>query len=59
MKCASSGCPGEYECKFMTHKVEEPNGLAYFDNVPAKVCVICGDTIFARETLDLIERMEN
>ena len=57
MKCAIPGCPGEYEDKFITHEVREPNGVAYIENVPAKVCVICGDTIIARETQDLIERI--
>lgn len=57
MKCTFPACPGEYEDKFITHEVQEPNGVAYIDNVPAKICVICGDTIIARETQDLIERI--
>lgn len=57
MKCAFPGCPGEYEDKFITHKVEQPDGVAYIDNVPAKVCVLCGDTILASETLKVIEEI--
>lgn len=57
MKCAFPGCPGEYEDKFITHEVKQPDGDAYIENVPAKVCMICGDTILARETLDMIEKI--
>ncbi len=57
MKCAFPGCPGEYEDKFITHKVEDSEGVSYIDNVPAKVCQLCGDTILATETLTMIEKI--
>ncbi|MDL1892142.1 YgiT-type zinc finger protein [Sphingobacteriales bacterium CHB3] len=57
MKCTFPGCPGEYEDKFITHKIEQPDGVAYIDNVPAKVCGLCGDTILASETLKVIEEI--
>lgn len=57
MKCAFPGCPGEYEDKVITHKVEEQDGVSYFDNVPAKVCALCGDTILASETLTMIGKI--
>ncbi|MEO8167073.1 MAG: hypothetical protein ABI623_02430 [bacterium] len=57
MRCAFPGCPGEYEDKFITHKVDETGGVSYIDNVPAKVCMLCGDTILASETLTMIEKI--
>ena len=57
MKCAFPGCPGEYEDKIITHKVEQPDGVAYIENVPAKVCMLCGDTILAAETMKVIEEI--
>ncbi len=57
MKCAFPGCPGEYEDKYITHKVEEPDGVSYIDHVPAKVCSLCGDSIIATEVLQTIERI--
>ena len=57
MKCSFPGCPGEYEDKFITHKVKEPDGVACIDNVPAKACGLCGDTIIASETLTMIEKI--
>lgn len=57
MKCAFPACPGNYEDTFITHKVEEADGVSYIDNVPAKVCALCGDTILATETLTMIERI--
>lgn len=57
MKCAFPGCPGEYEDKFITHKVEEQGIVSYIDNVPAKVCIVCGDTIIAAEVMQTIERI--
>ncbi|MBI5474367.1 MAG: YgiT-type zinc finger protein [Ignavibacteriae bacterium] len=57
MKCTFPACPGEYEDKFITHKVEEPDGVSYIDNVPAKVCSLCGDTIIAAEVIRTIEKI--
>lgn len=57
MKCAFPACPGDYADRFITHKVEEADGVSYIDNVPAKVCQLCGDTILATETLTMIERI--
>jgi YgiT-type zinc finger domain-containing protein len=57
MNCTIPGCFGEYEDRFITHKREEPDGIAYFDNVPAKVCSQCGDTIIAAEVVQTMERI--
>jgi hypothetical protein len=57
MKCAFPGCPGEYEDKLITHEVKEADGVAYIDNVPAQMCMLCGDTIIAAEVLKKIEKI--
>lgn len=57
MKCAFPGCPGEYEDKSITHEVRQPDGVAYVDNVPAKVCTLCGDTIIAADVMARIDKI--
>ncbi len=57
MKCAFPGCPGEYEDRLITQKVDEHDGAAFIDNVPAKVCTLCGDTIIGADVLRMIEKI--
>ena len=57
MKCAIKNCPGEYEEKFIVHTVKKNNNVMVFENVPAEVCNICGDTLLTPETICHLEEL--
>ena len=57
MKCSISGCPGEYEERFIAHTVRYHGRLIVIDHVPAEVCSVCGDVLFTPQTVRHIERM--
>jgi len=57
MKCSIKGCPGETEPKEVTHTVRHRGRIIVIDHVPADVCPICGDVLFAPQTLRHIERL--
>ena len=57
MKCSIQGCPGEYENKLIVHTVKRGTEVLVFENVPAEVCNICSDTLFAPETVRHLERL--
>ena len=57
MKCSIRGCTGEYEQKAITHTVRHQGQVVVFDQVPAEVCDVCGDTLLADETVKKIEEL--
>lgn len=57
MRCTIRGCTGEYEPKAITHTVRHRGKVVVFDQVPAEVCDICGDTLLADETVMKIEEL--
>ena len=57
MKCSIKGCPGEYKPKAITHTVRQRGQVVVFDQVPAEVCDVCGDTLLAEETVVKIEKL--
>jgi len=57
MKCTIKGCPGEYETKRIVHTVRKGSDIFVFENVPAEVCSICGDTVLNPETVRHLEKM--
>lgn len=56
-KCSIQGCPGEYEQRTITHTVRHEGKLMVIDSVPAEVCDICGDVLFAPETVRELEEI--
>jgi YgiT-type zinc finger domain-containing protein len=57
MKCSIKDCPGEYEAKTVIHTVRVSGRIVVIDHVPAEVCSICGDVLFAPQTVRHIERL--
>ncbi len=57
MRCAIQGCPGEYEARTVVHTVKRQGEVVVIDHVPAEVCNICGDVLFAPETVRRIEAL--
>jgi YgiT-type zinc finger domain-containing protein len=57
MRCSIKGCPGEYEIKKIAHTVRTNGELMIIDNVPAEVCLICGDILLSPEIVYKIEKI--
>ena len=56
-KCSIQGCAGEYEDRTITHTVRHEGELMVIDSVPAEVCDVCGDVLFAPETVRELEEI--
>jgi len=57
MKCSIQGCTGEYEQKMIIHTLRYKGEVFLFDDVPAEVCSVCGDTILAPGTVKKLEAL--
>ncbi len=57
MKCTIQGCPGNYEAKYVTQTLRHHGRVTVVDHVPAEVCDVCGDVLFAPETVRRIEEL--
>ena len=57
MKCSIEGCPGVSELRKVTHTVRHQGEVIVIDRVPADVCSVCGDVLFAPDTVRRIEDM--
>ena len=57
MRCTIQGCPGRYEKKTVVHTVKLRRNVVVIDHVPAEVCDVCGDVLFAPETVRRIEKL--
>jgi YgiT-type zinc finger domain-containing protein len=57
MRCTIQGCPGEYESRTVVHAVKHRGKVIVIDHVPAEVCSVCGDVLFAPETVRRIESL--
>lgn len=55
MKCSIRGCPGHYETRRIVHTVRQGDEVSVFENVPADVCSVCGDTLLDPETVRRLE----
>ena len=59
MDCTIQGCEGEYEEQFIVHTIRHNERLVVFDNVPAEVCGVCGDTLLSSIAMRRIDAMLN
>ena len=57
MKCSIVGCPGEYELRNVVHTFQRGNQTMVVEDVPAKVCTSCGDTLFSASTVRSLENL--
>ena len=55
IECSIRGCPGELDSKLVVHTVRHRGRVLVIDDVPAQVCSVCGDILFAPETVRHIE----
>ena len=57
MRCATQGCPGEYEERKIVHTVKHRGSVVVIDHVPADVCSMCGDVLLTPDTVGRIEKL--
>lgn len=57
MMCSIKGCPGGYEARTVVHTVKVRGEVIVIDHVPAEVCNLCGDVLFAPDTVRRIEEL--
>jgi YgiT-type zinc finger domain-containing protein len=55
--CSIRSCPGQYSEKHIVHVVKHEGEVVVFDNVPAEVCSVCGDTLLPLSTIEALESM--
>jgi YgiT-type zinc finger domain-containing protein len=53
--CSIQGCSGEYKQKMIVHTLTWNDEFFVFENVPAEVCSVCGDTLLHPDTVRKIE----
>jgi len=59
MRCSITGCPGEYEERFIIHTVRHHGQVVVFDHVLAEACSVCGDVLLRPETVRQMEEILN
>ena len=52
MKCTVAGCSGEYEERLITQIFTRGEQAIVVEDIPAKVCDVCGDTLLAPEVVE-------
>ena len=57
MRCATQGCPGEYEERKIVHTVKHRGSVVVIDHVPTEVCSVCGDVLLKPDTIRHIEKL--
>ena len=57
MKCSIQGCPGEYEERTIVHTFRRGEDVFVFEQVPAEVCSVCGDTLLTPDTVRHLEKL--
>ncbi len=57
MRCNIQDCPGAYEPREVVHTVRRGGQIIVIDHVPAEVCTICGDVLFAPDTVRRLETL--
>jgi hypothetical protein len=57
MKCSTRGCSGEYEERPIIQTIKCKDIIMVFLDVPAKVCLSCGDTMIEESTLSRLQEI--
>ena len=57
MNCNIKGCTGHYVEREIAHTARRNGNLIVIDHVPAEVCSVCGDVLFAPDTVRRIARL--
>ncbi len=59
MKCTIRDCTGEYQEKRISQVFTRDGKSVVVEDIPAKVCDVCGDTILGWETVErLLKALE-
>lgn len=57
MKCALQGCTGEYHDGQIAQVFTRNGQTVVVENIPARVCDVCGDTILSWQTVEQLFRI--
>ena len=57
MKCSTRGCSGEYEVKPIIQTIKCGDIIMVFFDVPANVCLSCGDTMIEESTISRLQEL--
>lgn len=57
MRCLVPSCSGNYQDKEISHSTQVKDELFVVDNVPAKVCDTCGDTVINPKTNEVLQKI--
>ena len=57
MKCSTRGCCGEYEVKPIIQTIKCGDIIMVFFDVPANVCLSCGDTMIEESTISRLQEL--
>lgn len=55
MECSTRGCDGEYEERPIIQTIKCKDVIMVFYDVPANVCLSCGDTMIEEGTLSRLQ----
>ncbi len=59
MKCRKANCSGAYEHRLISRAEVHGGETVVIENVPAKVCPICGETFFSLEAAEALEALRD
>ncbi len=59
MMCSIVGCPGEYEHREVVRAVQHGDQIIVVEHIPAEVCSVCGDVLFAPETIEQLDALRS
>jgi hypothetical protein len=57
MECSTRGCRGEYEVKPIIQTIKCGDIIMVFFDVPANVCLSCGDTMIEESTISRLQEL--
>lgn len=57
MTCTMTDCAGVYEAREVVHTGRQGDRIRVIDHVPAEVCTVCGDVLFAPQTVRRLEAL--
>ena len=57
MTCGITDCPGAYEARELVLARGKGEEIFVVERVPARVCAVCGETLFTPETVERLQAL--
>ena len=58
MKCTITSCSGEYGERLVTQVFTRQGQVIVVEDIPARVCDVCGDTLLAPEVVEALVKID-